>query len=476
MTKSFIKLANIGIPILYIFYWASISTSPHDLENLKFKNFYSLVNALRISLPLLFSVLIPLLIVHIIYIKKFKFTYNISLTKIFFISLISYFSLQYVGLYFNKLINFELHYFFLINLAFGSLTTLLLTTLLNPKNLICKRLMIVSVFILSIVSIFLLIKLFQNYSISNHIYLYNSVSLDDKFFEQTFPRVTGIARSLSLLAVLLLLSIFFIKKNKTILSIEYLIFFSLAFIIWGIQSRGAILCFLFSSIFLIFFIKSNIQVKLFRVLVFIILPIFVFEIYKYHLIDKTIKINFSETIIEEKKELNVEDKKEYKQELKTKLANNRFNYEQGSSGRVKLWKKSLEKYDKKKLFGYGPQADRLLISDDLTQQYGNNVSNGFIYAFLCSGYFGLLLFVIFNLLIYFSLLIAVFKIKIFEKKNLFKEKLSTIYLIFFSLRICFENSYSVFSIDFLITIISLYILINYLDKKKLILKNLLNFS
>ena len=479
MTKSFIKLANIGIPILYIFYWASISTSPHDLENLKFKNVYSLVNALRISLPLLFSVLIPLLIVHIIYIKKFKFTYNISLTKIFFISLILYFLLQYVGLYFNNLINFELHYFFLINLAFGSLTTLLLTTLLNPKNLICKRLMIISIFILSIVSIFLLIKLFQNYSISDHIYLYNSVDLDDKFFEQTFPRVTGIARSLSLLAILLLLSIFFIKKNITILSIEYLIFFSLAFTIWGIQSRGALLCFLFSSIFLIFFIKSNIQVKLFRVLVFIILPIFAFEIYKNNLIDKTIKINFSETIIEENKELkelNVEDKKEYKQELKRKLANNRFNYEQGSSGRVKLWKKSLEKYDKKKLFGYGPQADRLLISEDLSVQYGNNVSNGFIYAFLCSGYFGLLSFLIFNLLIYFSLLVVVFKIKIFDKNKLFKEKLSTIYLIFFSLRICFENSYSVFSIDFLITIIALYILINYLDKKKLILKNFLNFS
>ena len=69
--------------------------------------------------------------------------------------------------------------------------------------------MIISIFILSIVSIFLLIKLFQNYSISDHIYLYNSVNLDDKFFEQTFPRVTGIARSLSLLAILLLLSIFF---------------------------------------------------------------------------------------------------------------------------------------------------------------------------------------------------------------------------------------------------------------------------
>ena len=214
-------------------------------------------------------------------------------------------------------------------------------------------------------------------------------------------------------------------------------------------------------------------------MVFIILPIFAFEIYKDHSI-KNYLIN--EPIILKNKELrelnetNIENKKPKLEKLEEKLAYNRFNTKQGTSGRVELWKKSINKYNKKKLFGYGPQADRLLISDDLTQQYGNNVSNGFIYAFLCSGYFGLLLFVIFNLLIYFSLLIAVFKIKIFEKKNLFKEKLSTIYLIFFSLRVLFENSYSVFSIDYLITIISLYILIKYLGKKKLIFKNILSFS
>ncbi len=476
MTTNLTKLAKIGIPLLYIFYWTSISTSPHDLENINFKSFRSFINALRISIPLILSIIIPLLLIYTFYLKKFKFNFKISLSKIFFLSYIFYFLLQYVGLYFNNIIDFELHFFFLINLALGSLATLLLLYLSNSKKKLSERLMFVSIFILSIACIFLLIKLFENYNLSDHIYLYNSVDLDDKFFDKTFPRVTGVARSLSLLAIILILSNFLIKKNKFILSIEFLIFLSLSIVIWGIQSRGAILCFSSSVIFLILFTKSSIQTKLFRSLVFIILPILVFEIYKNHLVNSNIKIKLQDIIIEENKDLNTNFTKKYNQELEKKLAKNRFNTEQGTSGRIKLWKKSLEKYDKSKLFGYGPQADRLLISEDLSVQYGNNVSNGFIYAFLCAGYFGLFLFIILNLLIYFSILTIIFKIKIFKKNNYFIEKLSTIYLIFFSLRVCFENSYSVFSIDFLITIISLIILINFLEKKKLNYKYLFRFN
>ena len=64
--------------------------------------------------------------------------------------------------------------------------------------------------------------------------------------------------------------------------------------------------------------------------------ILVFEFYKDHSINKNIKINFNETIIinEESKELS----KEYKEKLEEKLAYNRFNTKQGSSGRIKLWK------------------------------------------------------------------------------------------------------------------------------------------
>ena len=399
------------------------------------------------------------MLIFILCSKILKLKYKFSITKIYFTSFILYFSLQYLGLYSevnffnNKLINFELHYYFLLNLSLGSLGSLLFFKIFNLKTSQSSHLMTLSITIISVACFLTLIKLFQNYSINDHIYFYHSISLDDKFFDQTFPRVTGAARSLSLIVILLFLSNQFIEKKKIFFSIEFLFLILLIMIVWGIQSRGAILCLYISLFFLIFIIKSSIKSKFYKILIFIIVPIFIFEIYKNLLIERSPVKNIDKNI-----------DKLYNEELSSKQALNRFNKKQGSSGRLQLWKTSLNKYEMNRFFGYGPQADRLLISTSLAQKYGNNVSNGFIYAFLCSGYLGIFSFIILNLLIYYSLIMIVFKKKIFQQKRKFIEKLSTIYLIFFCLRIVFENSYAVFSIDFLITSLSSFIVINYLEK------------
>ena len=465
MVKKNIKIITKSISILWIFFWLSISTSPHDLENINFNNFLNLVNAIRISVPLTLSIVILIAIIYILYSKTFQLKYKFNITKIYFILFILYFSLQYVGLYSevnffnNELINFELHHYFLLNLSLGSLGTLLFIKIFDLKNNQSSHLMTLSIVILSVACFFSLIKLFQNYGINGHIYLYNSVSLDDKFLDQTYPRVTGVARSLSLIVILLFLSISFIKKNKFFLSIEFLFFVLLTTIIWGIQSRGAIFCLYISLFFLFFIIKNSIKSKIFKILIFIIMPIFIFEAYKSFLLKEPFLKFIPLTILTDNSD-NLDRKV-----LSKNLATNRlFNTKQGSSGRFQLWMKSLNKYEKNRFFGYGPQADRLLISTNLTQQYGNNVSNGFIYAFLCSGYLGVFSFIILNLLIYYSLFTIVFKKKIFQQKKNFIEKLSTTYLVFFCLRIVFENSYAVFSIDFLITSLSSFIVINYLQK------------
>ena len=125
----------------------------------------------------------------------------------------------------------------------------------------------------------------------------------------------------------------------------------------------------------------------------------------------------------------------------------------------------IKKYDKSNIFGYGPQADRFLISKTLNQQFGNNVSNGFLYAFACGGYFALLIFILISLKILMFIYRSIFLTNIFQIKYFFIEKLATIYLIFFSIRVLFENSYAVFSIDFLITLICFLILNNFFLKK-----------
>ena len=120
-----------------------------------------------------------------------------------------------------------------------------------------------------------------------------------------------------------------------------------------------------------------------------------------------------------------------------------------------MWTSSLKLYDYKKKFGYGPQGDRFLLIENLKTYTTNNVSNAFFYAFLSGGYFGLVIFSI----IYFQIFLLIFKKilkeKIFHTKNNYIEKISVLILFFFLVRSGFENSFSLFSIDFVLVISSI---------------------
>ena len=130
-----------------------------------------------------------------------------------------------------------------------------------------------------------------------------------------------------------------------------------------------------------------------------------------------------------------------------------------------MWKNALERYEKNRFFGYGPQADRIILFDPGDFDSGNNVSNAMIYALLSGGYFSFLIII----LIYFYTAYMILKFflinKIFYNKlKLNKENIfvvaSLVYAVFFMVRSLFENSFGVFSIDFLIVILSLFIVEN----------------
>ena len=141
-----------------------------------------------------------------------------------------------------------------------------------------------------------------------------------------------------------------------------------------------------------------------------------------------------------------------------------------------MWTNALDRYEKNKLFGYGPQADRIILLDPSDFDSGNNVSNAMIYALLSGGYFSLIILI----LIYFYAAYMFLKFflvnKIFlnqleiNKENIFVV-ISLVYTVFFIIRSLFENSFGVFSIDFLILILSLFVIENQISKK-LYLKSL----
>jgi O-antigen ligase len=290
--------------------------------------------------------------------------------------------------------------------------------------------------------------------------------LDQKIFGQVFPRITGLSRMLAVIDLAILASFLFIKKDQKLKVVEFILITIISMLIWSCQSRGSILCFSLSALILIFFSKEyNIKKKVIVIFFFIIFPIIIFESYKNYKIDlftKELTANNLDSKILSEKLNSLNYKNLNRIEKSTQF---------GSSGRLNLWKDVIEKYDIKKIFGYGPQADRFLISSEINQEYGNNVSNGFVYAFACAGYFGIIVFFIINLKMLIFLYKTIFIQKIFSVKKYFGEKLATTYLIFFGIRNLFENSYALFSVDFLMTLICFVVIADYLDKKNYLKSN-----
>jgi len=157
-------------------------------------------------------------------------------------------------------------------------------------------------------------------------------------------------------------------------------------------------------------------------------------------------------------EFSITDKKTLKQftnkkTLKQFTKYSRIYVTSDGSGRLGLWKKSIKPIANNLILGYGPQADRILISE--------NVSNIFLYSLLCGGIAALIiiLFIIINILNNILYLVFIKKI-FFNKKNIIVNS-SIFFIIFLLFRSLFENSFAVFGIDFMIFIICSTILFNY---------------
>jgi O-antigen ligase len=139
-----------------------------------------------------------------------------------------------------------------------------------------------------------------------------------------------------------------------------------------------------------------------------------------------------------------------------------------SSGRIDIWKESLKVFQKEKLFGYGPQGDRFLLKNsEIKNDFFTNSSNALIYSLLSGGYFGISVMFLIYINIIFKIYICLKKIKILDNFNKITLKLSICYIIFFLIRSLFENSFSLFSIDFMMFILSATYIENYLKNIRL---------
>lgn len=432
--------------VFWIIIWISINALPDDMNEM-LKSLVHFLNGSRSISAILLSSVSIILVFYLIITKKVK-TFS-TILKLF----ILYFIFQFIGLVFNDERIIELNSTYLLLYSLGTISMLMIIEIEKLYKLL-PYFFYISISILIIASLVVLILSNESIAILFRGDFYRLILADETFLNHSAPKITGITRSFGIISLWLIIMFSLKKRNNFISPLIFIIIIVLSIGIWLSQSRGSILCYYISAIFfLIFLNKFNKYKKL-----LIILSITFFSIFLSHIIVTLIKNDMSP-----KEKLNEEIlvNKNYLPRV--------FEVESGTSGRIALWKKALEKYEKKKFFGYGPQGDRVILNNEL-KTYGNNVSNTIIYGLLSGGYFSLIILIsiyiytIYLLLNFFSKNNVILNIIELNKENLLVLT-SIVYIIFFMVRSIFENSFGVFSIDFLILILSLFVLEN---NKKLI--------
>jgi len=435
--------------VSWLFLWIALGILPQNLNN-KINTYVDLINYFRVYIPIFFSFIL-LLVIFAKYLKFFK-----NYKKNFFTTInlfIIYFLFQIIGLYQNSLSEFNIQNLYLVILAFCTIKILIINQFLNDqKNLEYLIYSALTFCILSSTFFFILHFIdHQYYNIQDIFEIkirgYFDINLSKKFFlENIIPRSTGISRTFGLINIFIFIYLVFNKKKN-----NYLLYFTsiiYTFLIWNSNSRGSSLIFFTTTILIIYLAKKvSLKKKMIMSFCLLFLPI---------ILSETISILGKNFTTSKSTNLNENISKQFKS---LRIIN-----DFSSSGRIDIWKESLKIYQKTKSFGYGPQGDRFLLEQsDLKKEFFTNSSNSLIYSLLSGGYFGISAMFLIYLNIIFKIYICLKKIKIFNNFNKITLKLSVCYIIFFLIRSLFENSFSVFSIDFMMFILSATYIENYLN-------------
>jgi hypothetical protein len=444
------KNKNYIIKIILYLTWISlalsINTNPVEIQFFG-QDIIKSFNAIRIIIPLIITFIVIIIFFYLILKKKILF----SEYSFFFYLWFAYFFFQIVGgivndggrvneinIYYSDW-SYQRH----IHLPILGICTIFVLLLIHYQKAELKYFLNILIGIIAVISITLLSIFLIKKGIKNlNLYYLIDVDFRNTIINQPTPRITGLSRMLAITNLVAVSLFLFLSLNKYY---KFFLFFGItifSIFITASQSRGTILCFFLTTICAIFFLtKNNFKKKIGLTIILILFPIFSHKM--------IYKISSDKFLSESNIEIHQE-----------KIDSSRF-FSEKDSGRIILWKKVLKRYEYKNLFGYGPQADRRFLLENVSSAdgaFGNNVSNGFVYAFICGGYLALLCYLIINYKIANSIVKNISIIKNFNNaENIFYYKISSIYLLFFFIRQIFENSFSLFSIDFLIVIISIFI-------------------
>ena len=457
--------------------WGKVYTDLKEIYNLTDNNiiFFSyqifeypiiFFNFFRLTIPVLLSVI--LILFYIFFSSKKNFLVNLFYVYFFsiFISLI---------ITIDRPIDFSNTYLPILSL--GAITIFDFSQ--KNSNILEKNILLIGIFISFSIALLTIILKFNELNLFNQ-NLYFFSHAEDRFLDYSFPRVTGIARSLAVFSIFLTY-LYFLEKYKFKKIIFIIVIISLNIFIWKFQSRGAIFGYLISVMILtIFFQKINISFILLKLFLLFFIPVIISEKVLTNDHYDVIKEYFKKELIII--ELKKKDKDKDKDKDKVEITNhkNAVNYKQvensnnqkvifynsskeirflktlplvkdkTGSGRLTLWKEGIKLHNWN-FFGKGSLSDRYILTGNKNlDYYGNNVSNAYLYALLSGGYISLAVIIFFVLStgIYIVKIFFVNKLKIIDLK--FEYGLPICLFTFYSFRSIVENSFAIFGLDFLI--------------------------
>jgi hypothetical protein len=439
--------------LFWSFLWASLNSYPVEIYPLTFEqefNIYKLFKSIfnsRIYIPLLFTSIG--LIIILFKIQIFKKNYFLIIYILFFLS-------QLIGLALYDFENFTIERIYLVIQALNALLILYIANNILNRDQI-KKFFLINIIFLVIIVIFYLPLIYIDYFNHENFYLYSSRTWSENFIDEPIIRVTGLARILSLISFIILLKLITNISNFTkLVLILLLIFIGMSF--WGLQSRLAFVCFVITLlIYFILFLRKKIFINLITIFLIIFFSIAGFNyIAKYKL--------KSDNVVNNRILLTINALKE------GHFSNNIDGIRYATSARNIIWLKIIKDYDYKKIFGYGPQADRYVILKPVVDKLGSgfmsNASSSFFYAFICGGYFSFFLLILLNIHALYLMFIYL-KNKIYKNNNNLVIKSTFLILVFLMIRSIFENSYSLFSLDYLLFVSSIVIFEKLLKNNKI---------
>ena len=427
------------------------------------KNIFALLNSIRFYFPFL---LVPILIILFFSTKVKRPSLIVSLFFVYFCwQLFAFFYSERFVKYSSNILSEKIHntasLWDNLHLIFCSISVLLVISIARNLDLkkFIKKILIISLIFVGMIALYFTYSLMSESLVGDLQFIYKTATLDPSgsTLGQPNPRITGVSR-LILIFYFLVFS-FLLNKNRKIVPCFILIILGL--IIYKMQTRGS-----FFGIFLVFilffvFNSTPIKKKIIILTVVLLAPILLFEAYY--------KIKYSELYAETTQT-----------QTQTQNAPNRL-ATGTTSGRTQIWKNALSIINEKKIIlGYGPQADRFLLTYFLPKHlkpdiyklangkiviYDNNASNAALYAYLCGGILGFLLIISIYILAIATVIKNIFIKKIFLRNNIF-QTFSTILLIYLGFRGLYENSFSLFGVDYIFFILSYIMAENRVDLTK----------